>query len=102
MLAGDLDQIIRGQARGLGQDWSGNRDLVVAGQPPDHLDRRIVDRRKRVAQLGQSLGLDPLDQMAENVVEQADLRLVKAIGVVEKQVGDTSERLDAFLGRAAL
>jgi hypothetical protein len=98
---GDFDEIAGSQARGLGQDRTGDRDLVVPRQPPDHLDRRIVDRRQVPAQLDQSLGLDTLDQMAEDIVEQADLRLIEAIGIVEKKVGDAPKRFDAFLGRAA-
>jgi hypothetical protein len=39
--------------------------------------------------------------MAKDIVEQIDLRLIEAIGIVEKQVGDAPERFDALLGRAA-
>src|ERR1700722_14094533 len=101
LAAGDLDQVACGQARGLGQDRPGNRDLVVAGALPNHLARRIIDRRQMPPQLDQRLGLDALDQVAKDVVEQADLRLIEAVGIVEKQVGDTPKRFDAFLGRAA-
>jgi hypothetical protein len=39
--------------------------------------------------------------MAKDVVEETDLRLIETVGIVEKQVGDTSKRFDAFLRRAA-
>jgi hypothetical protein len=39
--------------------------------------------------------------MAEHAVEYSDLLLVEAIGIIQEEIGDTPQRLDPLLGRAA-
>ncbi|HXW24813.1 MAG TPA: hypothetical protein VEK73_08715 [Xanthobacteraceae bacterium] len=98
---GDLDQIVRRQARGLGQDRRGDHDLLAARETADHLRGRIVDRRQAGAQLRQRARFDPLDQVNQDIVEHADLRFVQSVGVAEKEVGDAPERFDALVLGAA-
>ena len=53
-------------------------------------------------QFGQRLGLDLLDQAADDVVEQRDVVVVEAAGAVEKQTGDAAQRLGPLFRRAVL
>ena len=62
----------------------------------------LLDRREPVRQFGARLGLDLLDQAAEDVVEQADMVVVEAARAVEEQRGDALQRLRPPLGRAVL
>ena len=60
------------------------RDLVITREMPDHFGRSIVHRGQTGAELYQCLGLDPLNQVYQNVVEHSDLLLIEPISVVEK------------------
>ena len=71
-------------------------------QAPDHFYGGVVDRSQRRAQLDERLGFDPLDQMDQNVIEDADLLLVELVGLAEKKVGNASQRFHSFFSSADL
>ena len=71
-------------------------------QRAHHAGRRVGDRRDPAREFGQRLGLDLLDQGADDVVEQRDMVVVEAVGAVEKQRGDPPQRLGALFRRAVL
>jgi hypothetical protein len=105
----DLDQIAIVEARGFLQHGAGDADLVIVGEAADHGGRRLRDRRKLRADLGQrdacahvcdGAQLDRADQALEHVVEQGDLLVVKAAGGGQEQVGDAPGRFQALFGRA--
>ena len=68
----------------------------------DHAERRVGDRRQPAREFGQRLGLDLLDQAADDVVEQRDVFVVESRGAVEKQAGDAAQRFGALFRRAVL
>ena len=51
----DVDQIAVAEPRRRRQNWLGHDDVVVTGEPPHHLDRRVVDRTKAPAEFRQRL-----------------------------------------------
>jgi len=53
-------------------------------------------------QLRTRLGLDLLDQQAENVVEDVDMRVAVAAGAVKEKGRNALQRVDALFARAAL
>ena len=69
---------------GLLEHRPGDGDVVAAGQRAYHAGWRVGDRRDAAREFGQSLGLDLLDQRADDVVEQRDMVAVEAVGAVEK------------------
>jgi hypothetical protein len=85
----------------MGQDWPGDRDLVVICELADELGRRFVDRRQTCAELRQRLVLDPLDQMDQDIIEYLNLLFVEPVGIIEKQIGDAPQRFDPLGRRSA-
>ena len=57
----------------------------LLGERAHHAGRRIRHRREPAREFGQRLGLDLLDQAADDVVEQRDMVVVERGGAVEKQ-----------------
>jgi len=90
------------ERREPGQDRPRDLDVLVPRQAADGLDRRIVDRGEPPAELDQGLALDLADQEAQDVVENLDLLVVQALGVVEEEVGHPSQRLDAVFQEVVL
>ena len=97
---GDVDQIGFGKPSRMLQHRPGDRDVVVLGEPPHHLDRRIADRRKAIGEFRARLDFDLVDQAAEHVVEQTDVLLVEPARAVQEECRDALERVGAPLGRA--
>ena len=93
---GEIDQIGFGQARRQLQHRAGDGNIVVIGERAQHLHRRIGDRRQADGEFGARLGLDFLDEQAEDVVEQVDMLVVVGAGAVEKQRGNALQRLGAL------
>jgi hypothetical protein len=54
------------------------------------------------ADLRKCSGFDSVDQLHHDIVENADLLIVQAIGFVREQVGDLPEHDSALFRRAAL
>ena len=95
------EEIAVGQARRLLQHRAGHRDIVVLGEAAHQPQRRVADRRQPVGQFRPRLGLDLVDQAAEDVVEQVDVIFIELAGAVQEQVGDLLQRLGpAFRGAA--
>ena len=95
-------EIAQGQPPRLRQHRLRDRDVLVPGQAPDHLDRRSVDGSEAVAELDQRPALDTADQEAQHIVEDLDLLVVQPVGVVDKQVGDPPQRLGPVLQEIVL
>ncbi|MGA8498331.1 MAG: hypothetical protein WB764_22785 [Xanthobacteraceae bacterium] len=100
--AGDFDEIVVGKARGLRQDRRRHRDIVVAGEPPNDVGRRLIDRCKAPAEFLECFALYALDEVAQDVIEHIDLLIVEPVRVGNKQVGDPPQRVDTFVLGAAL
>ena len=81
------------------QHLAGDRDFVVLGQMLDHLERRVVERRQPFREFSLGPGFDPRDQKAEHVVEDLDLVVAETVSVIEEQIGDLPQGVDAFGGR---
>lgn len=86
LAGGDLHQLTVVEPRGFLQHGTGDADLVIVGEAAHHGGRRLRDRRKLRADLGQrdacthvgdGAQLDGADQALEHVVEQRDLLVVK-------------------------
>jgi hypothetical protein len=99
---GDVEQIGLGKPPGFHENRAGHRDVVVARQPADHLERRIADRRQTASELGKGLGLDLDDQAAQHLVEQADMVLFELARAIDEEVGDAFQRLGTLGFRAML
>ena len=99
---GDVDKIVVAEPCRRCQNWLGNDDVVVSGEPAHDVDGRIVDRREAPAEFGQCFGFDSLDQMSEDIVKNIDLLVTQPIRIRDKQVRDTPQRFDALLFGAAL
>src|SRR6185312_7881617 len=85
---GDLDEVDVGEPVGFLQDRAGDLNAVVTRERADNVDRRIVDGGKALAELGEDLVLDLLDQPHHHVVEDFDLVFADVLGVHEEEVGD--------------
>ncbi len=85
----------------MGQHGAGDRDLVVPSQMLDHLERRVVERRQPLRELGLGPGFDAGDQQAEHVVEDLDLVVAETVSVIEEEIGDLPEGVDPFGRRTA-
>jgi hypothetical protein len=99
---GDLDQIAVAQPARLRQDRLRHRNVVVAGELADDFDGRIVERSKPLTELRERFAFDPLDQMAQDIIEHVDLLVVEAIGIGDEQIGNAPQRIDALVLGAAL
>jgi hypothetical protein len=80
----------------------GHLDVVVARKASHHLDRRIVDADKPLAEFSAGLGLDLLGEKGEDVVEHRHLVRAEPVAVVQEQVGDAAEGGNPLIGRAAV
>ena len=98
---GDADQLGIGNTRLL-EHRLGDGHIVAAGEPGDDTDRRIGNRGEPAREFRQRLGLDFLDQIADDVVEDGDMLVVESGGAVEKQAGDAAQGFRPLLGRAVL
>jgi hypothetical protein len=99
---GDFDEIAVGKARGLRQDRSRDRDIVVSGKLPDDVAWRLIYWCKAPAKLLERFSLYPFDEVAYDVIEHVDLLIVEPIRIGNKKVGDPPQRIDAFVLGAAL
>ena len=88
LAAGDLDQHLGSEPAGIGEHAAGDLDLVVPGEMLDHLERRVVERRQPLRELGLRPRLDACDQEAEHVVEDLDLVVAETFSVMEEEIGD--------------
>ena len=77
LVLGNVQQVAIDKLRLL-QDRTGDRDVIVFRERADDAGRRVGDRRDTPRELGQRLGLDLLDQAADDVVEQRDVFVVEA------------------------
>jgi hypothetical protein len=98
--AGNVDQIRLVEARRLSQHRTGDGDVIVLGQPPHELDRRIRDWSEPVGELRLGAAFDFLDQAAEDIVEQADMVFVEAVRTGEKQRGNLPQHFAMLFGAA--
>ncbi len=83
------------------QYWFCNRDVVIASETAHDFDRGIIDWSKAPAQFGERLSLYSLDEVAQDVIEHVDLLIIKPIGVRDKKISDTPQRVDTFVLGAA-
>ena len=93
--AGNLDQVIVGELRGVGEDRSGDCDLVVTRQSMDDAAGRVIDWCKFGPKLGERVGFHLLDQVRKHVVKDADLLGIKTLGVAKKKIGHPPEDFGA-------
>ena len=77
------------------QHRAGDVDIVVEGQHVNDVGRRIGDRRDALRQPGAGLALDGVDEPRHDVVEHADLLFGIARGVVDEEIGDAGQDVDA-------
>jgi hypothetical protein len=77
----------------LAEHRARDRDLVVMGELPDNLVRRLVDRGKPFCKLRARLHLHPRNHVGEDVVEKFDLLVVELLRLEQEQVGDTPQRV---------
>jgi hypothetical protein len=99
---GDVDEVGLFQSGGFREHRAGDRDVVIVGELPHQLQRRIGDRGETQRDFGARLGLDFEDELAQHVVEQADVVFVESLGAVDEQIGDLFEHLRALFVRAVL
>ena len=92
--AGDLDQRFGAEAVGVGQHVAGDRNLVVPCQILDDFERRVIERRQPLAQLGPGPRFDARDQEAQHVVEDLDLVVAETLSIIEEEIGDLTQGFD--------
>jgi hypothetical protein len=61
-----------------------------------------MDWGEAPAKLFERFALDPLNEVAKDVVEHVDLLIVEPIRIGNKEVGDPPQRIDALVLGAAL
>ena len=93
--AGADQQIALVEALRQRQYRAGDVDVVVEGEHVNDVGRRIGERRDALRQSGAGLALDGVDEPRHDVVEHADLLFGIARGVVDEEVGDAGEDVDA-------
>ena len=99
---GDVNKIGVGEPRRLPQDGRRNRNVVIARKPPYDLDRRIIHRRQPLTEFGESLALNSLDQVAQDIVKNLNLLIAEPVGIGDEKIGDAAQGIYAFVLRAAL
>src|SRR5580704_11465717 len=85
--AGDFDKIFVVKARGLRQDRFCHRDIVVPRETAHDFGWSIVDWSEAPAQFCERLTLDPLDEVAQYVIEHVDLLIIQAVCARNKKIG---------------
>ena len=95
LAAGTGEEGVLVQAFRLGEHGRGHLDIVVKGEHVDRVERSVRNRGETVRQLGARLGFDRAHQAHHDVVEHAGLRLCKACGVADEEIGDAGEHFDA-------
>jgi hypothetical protein len=95
----DLNEIAIGQLRGLSQNRTRNGELVMAGKSSNDTVRGIADRCEPCAEFGQRFRFDLLNKVGKDVVKNADLLVIEAFRVAEKESGDPSQNLGASIAR---
>ncbi len=93
--ARDLHQGRLVQPFRLRQHGAGDLDDLVERERADDLGRRGRDRCQPVGEQRLGRGFDLLDQALEYVVEQPDMVVGIVHRVVDEEIGDTAQRLDA-------
>ena len=78
----------------MGQHLAGDRDFVVPCEILDDFERRVVERRQPLAELGPRPRLDACDQQAEHVVKDLDLVFAETFAVIEEEVGHLPQGFD--------
>jgi hypothetical protein len=99
---GNFGQVLRGEAFRLRQNRRGNQNIVMPREMLDHPNWRVGRRREASAEFHQRFGLNTLDQMQKNIVEQTNLRVVEMFSAAKKKIRDTPQRGNAFVERAAV
>src|SRR5262249_53376986 len=69
--------------------------IVIAREPPDHLERGVRYRRQTARKLGKRPRLDLDDEAAQDIVEQPDMALVVAASPLDEELGDPPQRVGA-------
>src|SRR4029077_20816655 len=101
LVFGDVHQVGIGDPCLL-QYRTGNRDIVIPGERADDTGRRVGKWRDPAREFGKRLGLDLLDQTADDVVEQGDVLRVEAGSAVKEKGGNPAQCLRALFRRAML
>ena len=94
----DIEEVGFGEPRRKLQHRLSDADVIVAGERPQNIDRRIAQWREMPRKLGARLALDFFDEQREDIVEKIDMRIVVAAGAVEKERGDALQDFAALGG----
>ena len=87
----DVDEIIVVEHRRFPEHRARDRDVVVPRQAAGEAWRRLGYRRDPLAELRDRHALDLVDELAQHVVEHADVLFLEAVGAYEKKVRDTPQ-----------
>src|SRR6202042_1336759 len=93
---GNLDKILVVKAWRLRQYWFCHLDIVISSEAAHDFDWRVMDWPKAPAQFRECLALYSLDEVAQDVIEHADLLIIKPVRVGNKKIGYTSQRVDTL------
>jgi hypothetical protein len=102
LAAGDFDKILIAEPCRLRQYRLCYRNVVISGETPHDFGWRIIDRANAAAEFRERFSLYPLDEVAQDVIENFDLLIIEPIRVSNKEIGNTPQRVDAFVLGAAL
>lgn len=67
----------------------------------NYLKRGVVDGRQPFGEFGPRPGFHPRNEEAKNIVKHFDLLVAQPLAIVQKEIGHSPERGDAFGGGPA-
>ena len=86
---------------GAHENRTGDIDLIVERQRPDHLRRRMRQRREPLGERGTRGTFNIGNEMIEHTVKHRNVFLGKMTRSKDEKIGDAAKRFGTPLGRAA-
>ncbi len=101
LCVGDLDQHLIVDDRRATQQRSRDRDIVLAGESPHQVPRRVGQRRQPLGKIDPRRKLGMRHQAGQHPVKQVDMVGAKARGALQEQFAEPPRGLGAAFGVAA-
>src|SRR6266481_3833380 len=95
--AGNLDEVTRPQAAGVGQDFAGHGDVVVPCKVLNDFEGGVVERRQALAEFGLRPAFNAGDQNTKHIVEDLDLIFAEAVAFMQEKIRHLPEGANPLL-----
>ncbi len=86
---------------GLGKDRRRDSDIIVAGQHPSNIERRVGKRCEAMRQQYSHGNFNSQSESGEDIIEQTNFVFRQSDRPADEEIGDLPQDFSAPLGRAA-